>query len=104
MTADLDQNPNRMDRGAFEASLPRAAYVDPAFLEREREGIWWREWVCVGREAQLPKPGDFLAVDVAGEAIVVVRDRAGDLRAHYDLCRHRGSRLTTAEQRPAPAT
>lgn len=104
MTEPLPPNPNRMARGAFEASLPRAAYVDPAFLDREREGIWWREWVCVGREAQLPEPGDFLAVDVAGEAIVVVRDRAGELRAHYDLCRHRGARLTTADQRPLPGT
>ena len=49
-----------MARGAFEASLPRAAYVDEAFLEREREGIWWSEWVAVGREEQLPSAGDFL--------------------------------------------
>jgi glycine betaine catabolism A len=100
----LPPNPNRMARGAFEASLPRAAYVDPGFLDREREGIWWREWVCVGREEQLPEAGDFLAVDVAGEAVLVVRDRAGGLRAHYDVCRHRGARLTTADQRPDPAT
>jgi phenylpropionate dioxygenase-like ring-hydroxylating dioxygenase large terminal subunit len=93
-----------MARTAFEASLPRAAYVDDAFLDREREGVWWAEWVAVGRIEQLPASGDFLAVDVAGERVIVVRDRSGTLRAHYDLCRHRGSRLTTAEQRPDPAT
>ena len=48
-------------RDAFEASLPRAAYVDEAFLDREREGIWWSEWVVVGRVEQLAEPGDFLA-------------------------------------------
>jgi glycine betaine catabolism A len=94
----------RMAHGAFEASLPRAAYVDPAFLDLERERLWWREWVVVGREEQLREPGDFLAADVAGERIVVVRDRAGALHAHVDLCRHRGARLTTADQRPDPAT
>jgi glycine betaine catabolism A len=98
------EHPRRMARGAFEASLPRAAYVDEAFLDREREGLWWREWVAVGREEQLPEAGDFLSVDLAGERVIVVRTRAGGLSAHYDVCRHRGSRLTTAEQRPDPGT
>jgi len=96
--------PDRMPRAAFEASLPRSAYVDEAFLEREREQLWWAEWVAVGREEQLREPGDFLAVDVAGERVIVVRDRAGGLHAHVDLCRHRGSRLTTVDQRPDPET
>ena len=51
---ELDRDfPNRMARSAFEASLPRAAYVDEAFLELERERLWWAEWVAVGREEQL---------------------------------------------------
>lgn len=106
---DLDEEraldaafPNRMARSAFEASLPRAAYVDEAFLDLERERLWWQEWVLVGREEQLREPGDFLAVDVAGERVIVVRTRAGGLSAHYDVCRHRGSRLTTADQRRDP--
>jgi Rieske 2Fe-2S family protein len=108
---DLDEEraldaefPNRMRRSAFEASLPRAAYVDEAFLDRERDGLWWREWVAVGREAQLAEPGDFLSVDLAGERVIVVRDRGGGLSAHYDVCRHRGNRLTTADQRTDPST
>ena len=96
--------PNRMARSAFEASLPRAAYVDEAFLERERQDLWWAEWVVVGREEQLPEPGDFLSADVAGERVIVVRGRDGRLSAHYDVCRHRGSRLTTPGQRPDPAS
>ncbi len=102
-TPDLE-SPNRMARSAFEASLPRAAYVDQAFLEREREGIWWAEWVVVGREEQLREAGDFLSADVAGERVIVVRDKSGALHAHYDVCRHRGSRLTAADQREDPAT
>ena len=51
---ELDREyPDRMARNAFEASLPRAAYVDEAFLDRERERLWWREWVAVGRAEQL---------------------------------------------------
>src|SRR5689334_13311376 len=102
MTRMSADSPNRMARSAFEASLPRGAYVDEAFLDLERERIWWSEWIAVGREEQLPNAGDFLAVDIAGERVIVVRDRAGGLHAHYDLCRHRGSRLTTADQRLDP--
>jgi Rieske 2Fe-2S family protein len=102
---ELDRDhPKRMPRSAFEASLPRGAYVDEAFLDRERERLWWREWVAVGREEQLAEPGDFLSVDLAGERVIVVRNRAGGLSAHYDVCRHRGSRLTTEDQRHDPAT
>jgi phenylpropionate dioxygenase-like ring-hydroxylating dioxygenase large terminal subunit len=97
-------SPERMARGAFEASLPRAAYVDETFLDRERDVIWWAEWVAVGRVEQLVSAGDFLALDVAGERVIVVRDRVGALHAHYDLCRHRGSRLTTADQRAEPVS
>ncbi|HVA21370.1 MAG TPA: aromatic ring-hydroxylating dioxygenase subunit alpha [Candidatus Micrarchaeia archaeon] len=84
----------------MEVSLPRAAYVDPAHHDREREAIFWAEWVCAARAEQLPRPGDYLTVDVAGESVVVVRDRDGTLRAHYNLCRHRGSRLLP-DDRPA---
>ena len=108
---DLDEEraldeafPNRMPRTAFEVSLPRAAYVDEAFLERERDAVWWAEWVAVGREEQLREPGDFLSVDLAGERVLVARNRQGGLSAHYDVCRHRGNRLTTPEQRADPAT
>jgi Rieske 2Fe-2S family protein len=50
------------------------------------------------------EPGDFLALDVAGEQVIVVRNRSGEISAHYDVCRHRGSRLTTPDQRADPAT
>ncbi len=77
----------------LEVSLPRAAYVDPAHHARERELILWSEWICGGRVERLPRAGDHLVLDIAGESVVVVRDREGALRAHYNLCRHRGSRL-----------
>src|SRR4029078_10994868 len=54
--------PNRMPIGAFEASLPRAAYVDPAYLDRERDGIFWSEWVVAGLGEQVGEPGDCLGV------------------------------------------
>jgi Rieske 2Fe-2S family protein len=98
--ADEADPSRRMARTAIEPSLPRAAYLDPAFHDLERSGIWHREWVCVGRQEALASPGDYLHVDLAGERILVVRTRSGALAAHVDLCRHRGSRLVLDD--PAP--
>jgi Rieske 2Fe-2S family protein len=79
----------------LERALPRAAYVDPAVFEAERERLFARQWFCVGRSEDVPEAGDVLAVDVAGESVLLVRD-GDELRAFYNLCRHRGSTLLDA--------
>jgi Rieske 2Fe-2S family protein len=76
----------------LEASLPRAAYWDDAFFERERRAIFWDQWFYVGRAEQFDRAGAFATIDVAGESVIVVRAEDG-LHAHLNLCRHRGSRL-----------
>lgn len=90
----------RMPRSAMERSLPKAAYVAQDHFERERERIFFREWYCVGRAEQLAEAGDYLHADVAGERILVVRTRAGEPKAHYNVCRHRGSRLVLDDAVP----
>ncbi|HEY1653538.1 MAG TPA: aromatic ring-hydroxylating dioxygenase subunit alpha [Candidatus Tumulicola sp.] len=77
----------------LERSLPRAAYVEPAFFERERAAIFAAEWCYAGRLEQFEHAGAFVALDLAGESVVVVRGDEGELYAHLNLCRHRGSRL-----------
>jgi Rieske 2Fe-2S family protein len=76
--------------------LPARDYWDPAIFELDRERIFHRHWFCVGREEELPEANDFATRDVAGESLLVVRTRAGDLRAFYNVCRHRGTRLCEA--------
>ncbi len=78
---------------ALERTLPRDAYFSDAVWRLEKERIFAHEWLCAGREDQLPAAGDYLALDVAGESVLVVRTRAGGLRAFYNTCRHRGCRL-----------
>ena len=96
----LSQNsvqPNPMtdstNKSPLEKSLPTSCYLTDDFFVRERELIFCREWFLAGREEQLPNAGDHLVLDVAGESILVVRTKDGALRAHYNVCRHRGARL-----------
>lgn len=76
-------------------TLPRAYYTSDAVLAEERERVFANAWVCVGREADVAEPGAYFLADVAGENLIVVRDRAGRVHAHYNVCRHRGTRLCT---------
>ena len=85
----------------LETSLPGPSYTAEREFAREREAVLFADWFCVGREESVPGPGDYLAADVAGESILVVRDAAG-LAGFYNLCRHRGSRLVpVAGSQPA---
>jgi glycine betaine catabolism A len=91
----------------LEPTLPSEFYTTTAIFEQERERIFFREWFCVGREEELPRSGDYLQLDVAGESVLVVRTRQGDIRAFYNICRHRGCRLALGvagkpEHAPAP--
>lgn len=77
----------------LEKSLPSSAYVTPQAFEIEKRAILTREWLCVGREEDLAEPGSHRVLEVMGESVLLVRTRTGELRAHYNVCRHRGSRI-----------
>lgn len=74
-------------------SLDRALYTDPAVFERDRERVFRNHWFLAGHASQVPQPGDYRLFEVAGESIILVRDAGGAVRAHYNVCRHRGSRV-----------
>src|ERR671913_2652300 len=74
-------------------TLPRRYYVAPELFAEELDKIFARRWLCVGREDQVAQPGQYFLQPVEAESIIVLRDRGGTLRAYYNVCRHRGTRL-----------
>jgi phenylpropionate dioxygenase-like ring-hydroxylating dioxygenase large terminal subunit len=82
-------------------------YSSEEVFRLETARIFHNQWFCVGRAEQVPEKGDCLHVSVAGESVLVLRGRDNDLRAFYNVCRHRGSRLTRTAPLPdaaAPGT
>ena len=71
--------------------LPKRTYHDAGIFDWERREILRRDWVLVAREEDAPDPGTYLLVEVDGESLVVVRNRAGRLHAFHNVCRHRGT-------------
>jgi glycine betaine catabolism A len=72
---------------------PGRLYWDPGVLRDELDRFFYRNWLCIGREAEVAARGDFLTRTVGGESLLVVRDDAAQLKGFYNLCRHRGTRV-----------
>ena len=74
-------------------SMPKSYYTDENVLAIERAHLFAKEWICVGRVEEVPKPGDYMAFMLCNEPIVVVRGEDNNIRAMSNVCRHRGALL-----------
>lgn len=77
------------DRFESGRGLPPACYTDQEFYAAEIERIFRREWLCIGREDEVPKSGDYLSVELLGEPLVMLRGGDDRLRVLSRVCRHR---------------
>ncbi len=75
----------------FDQAQPIPASVNHSreFLEREQQNIFMQEWICIGRDDEIPNHGDYLTHDISGVPILVVRQEDGDIRAFVNACAHR---------------
>lgn len=74
-------------------AMPSSVYTSEMFLASELEHIFSKDWFCAGRASSLSEPGDYLTLELAGQPIMVIRDREGELRAQSNVCLHRMSTL-----------
>ncbi len=74
-------------------TMPGGLYHSKQCAELERARIFEQEWHCVGRLAEIPNPGDFIAFDIADQPIFVVRQKSGDIGAFRNVCVHRCAQL-----------
>jgi Rieske 2Fe-2S family protein len=74
-------------------TLPQEYYVSDEVFARDLERIYLRSWLYAGHSSQLPGPGSYIAVELGKISVIVVRDAAGALHAHHNVCRHRGARI-----------
>ncbi len=79
-------------------SLEQPFYTDPDFFKLDMELIWYRDWLFVGHDCEIAKPGSFFTVQIGAYPIVLVRDRENKIRAFHNSCRHRGSRVCTVDK------
>lgn len=78
--------------------LPSKYFTSPRLFGREIELFFGQGWVWVGRAEAIAEPGSYFLRDVAGESVIVLLESPGSVRAFYNVCRHRGTRICAAAE------
>ncbi|EON31750.1 MULTISPECIES: aromatic ring-hydroxylating oxygenase subunit alpha [Gordonia] len=76
-------------------SLPAPFYVSRDFFDLDVDEIFSKSWLFVATEAEIAEPGDYVTITFSTRSVIVARDDDGRVRAHHNVCRHRGARLLT---------
>lgn len=74
---------------------PGYIYTSPDVLQREKELIFLRDWLCVGRYEEVENPGDYMALRVLEEPVVIVNSGSGKIKAFANICMHRGAEIAS---------
>ena len=72
-------------------SIPTGFYTSEEYLKLEEDEIFRKEWVCLGRVAEIPKRGDYFATQLLDEPLIVARGQDNKVRVLSNVCRHRSS-------------
>ncbi len=98
-----DMDLSKLFRPTAEAQgLPGLCYTDPDYHRLEQKRLFAEGWPAVAVGAELPRPGDLLPISVAGQPVLLVRDREGAVRAFHNVCSHRGVVLVERAARGQP--
>lgn len=93
--ADIAAARDRLLRPLGEAEGLPGRFYGEDFYRLEQETLFPRSWCAVTTGARIPKTGDMVPIDLAGWPVLVLRDKAGRIRAFHNVCRHRGIRLVS---------
>jgi Rieske 2Fe-2S family protein len=74
-------------------TLPGKYYHSQEIYDEEVEKIFYKFWMLACRAEEIPEVGDFKLVQIEDESLILVRDKIGDIRAHFNVCSHRGTQL-----------
>jgi phenylpropionate dioxygenase-like ring-hydroxylating dioxygenase large terminal subunit len=73
-------------------------YNDPAIFEAELQNIWYRTWVYVGHESEVPNANDYVAKSIGPQSIIMTRDERGKINLLLNRCSHRGNQVCSYDK------
>lgn len=85
------------DNALKSSSINTRTYIDEKFHAIEQQAVFKNSWQFVCHEEKLRDENTYIVADVQGTSILVVRDGNGELRAFYNVCKHRGHELMSGE-------
>ncbi|MSP52564.1 MAG: aromatic ring-hydroxylating dioxygenase subunit alpha [Alphaproteobacteria bacterium] len=96
LARDLEHNNANGSISSVRVPLNRARHVtsqiyySQEIFDLEKEKIFMKDWLCVARNEEVERPGDYMTLRIMGEPVLLVRDNGGKLRAFRNMCAHRG--------------
>ena len=104
MPADMNLNnvESLLERYRSGWSLEQPFYTDQQIFDLEWNAIWKRYWLFAGTTAEIPKAGDYFVYTVNNDSVIIIRGNKGEVFAHYNTCRHRGSLICLEHRGNAP--
>ena len=78
-------------------SLDQRFYKDESIFDLEKNHIFYDSWIFIGHESQIPNKGDYFVYKLLDEEIIVLRNKENEVKAFFNVCRHRGSRICLEE-------
>jgi phenylpropionate dioxygenase-like ring-hydroxylating dioxygenase large terminal subunit len=83
-------------------SVHRSVYTDPEIFALEMERVFGRAWLYLAHESELSQPGDYIVRHMGTQAVVLTRNRSGEIDAIFNRCTHRGATLCAFDKGSAP--
>ena len=84
---------NLIHKQKLNFSLDQEFYVNQHIFDLDIKNIFSKQWVFVGHISRIPNHGDYFLFNIGKESIIIVRDNDNSVHAHYNVCRHRGSKI-----------
>lgn len=75
--------------------VPREHYICPGFAQHEKNRLWPKVWQVTCRLEEIPRIGDYVTYDILDDSLIIIRTGADEIRAYFNVCLHRGRRLTS---------
>jgi len=79
-------------------SLEQGFYTHPNIFNFEKDSIWKYNWLFAGFTCEIPNAGDYYTYSIVEQSVIIIRGDLGEIYAHHNTCRHRGSIICTGER------
>ncbi|MDY7105611.1 MAG: aromatic ring-hydroxylating dioxygenase subunit alpha [Actinomycetota bacterium] len=91
----LDQLDDELPDLQKARTMPSDVYTSEEFFRFELESVFFREWLCLGHQSEVPNPGDYYTINIGPEPLIVVRTQEGTINVLSSICQHRGYPVTS---------
>lgn len=82
-------NPLRFHGG----EIHKSTYLSETVFAEEQESVFAKSWLYLCHASQLPKAGDYITAERAGQPLVAVRQKSGEIHVMYNRCPHKGVKV-----------